>query len=83
MWSMTKLRPYLVGIKFLVVTDCQAIVHLNTQKTVQPQIARWATLLSEYDFEIQHRAGIKMSHVDALSRAPIDEPGDTEAEVLD
>jgi hypothetical protein len=39
--------------------------------------------LSEYDFEIQHRAGIKMSHVDALSRAPTDEPGDTEAEVLD
>jgi len=82
-WSMTKLRPYFVGIKFLVVTDFQAIVHLNTQKTVQPQIARWATLLSEYDFEIQHRAGIKMSHVDALRRTPTDEPGDTEAEVLD
>jgi hypothetical protein len=32
-WSMTKLRPYLVGIKFLVVTDCQAIVNLNTNST--------------------------------------------------
>lgn len=33
-WSMTKLRLHLVGIKFVFVTECQAIVHLNTQKTV-------------------------------------------------
>jgi hypothetical protein len=65
------------------MTDCQAIVHLNTQKTVQPQIARWATLLSEFDFEIKHRPGTKMEHIDALSRAPINPSEDTEVEVLD
>uniref|UniRef100_A0A2S2R931 RNA-directed DNA polymerase n=1 Tax=Sipha flava TaxID=143950 RepID=A0A2S2R931_9HEMI len=39
-WSMTRLRQHLIGIKFIVMTDHQAIVH--TQKTVQPQIVRWA-----------------------------------------
>lgn len=82
-WSMNRLRYYFIGIKFSVITDCQAIVHLNTQKTVQPQIARWATLLSEFDFEIKHRPGTKMEHIDALSRAPINISEDTEVEVLD
>lgn len=80
---MSGLRPYLIGIKFIVITDCRAIVHLNTQKTVQPQVARWATLLSEFDLELRHHAGIKMGHVDALSRVPTDPSEDTEAEVLD
>lgn len=35
-WSLSKLRHYLIGINFLILTDCQAIVHLNTQKTVNP-----------------------------------------------
>ncbi|CAI6353555.1 unnamed protein product [Macrosiphum euphorbiae] len=39
-WSLNKLRHYLIGIKFLIITDCQAIVHLNTQKTVNPQVER-------------------------------------------
>lgn len=53
-WSMNRLRSYLIGIRFLVVTDCQTIVHLNTQKTIHPQITGWVTLLSEFDFEIKH-----------------------------
>lgn len=82
-WSMSSLRPYLIYIKFLVITDCQAIVHLNTQKTLNPQIARWATLLSEYNFDIKHRPGAKMDHINALSRAPASMPQDTETELLD
>lgn len=81
-WSITRLRPYLVGMKFTVVTDCQALVHLNAKKTSNPQIARWATLLSEYDFEVRHRPGDKMTHVDALSRAPIEQATDTEKELI-
>jgi len=82
-WSMSRLRPYLIGIKFLVIKDCQAIVHLNTQKTLNPQIARCATLLSEYNFDIKHRPGAKIDHIDALSRAPASMPQDTETELLD
>lgn len=72
-----------MGIQFLVIIDGQAIVHLNTQKTVYPQVVKLATLLSEFNFEIKHRQGVKMSHIDALSRAPTNVSGGTEIEVLD
>jgi len=36
--------------------------HLN------PRIARWTVRLQCYTFDILHRAGNKMTHVDALSR---------------
>ncbi|CAI6355165.1 unnamed protein product [Macrosiphum euphorbiae] len=80
-WSVTRLRHLLIGMQFIIVTDCQAIVHLNTKKTVNPQVARWANLLSEYNYEIRHRPGIKMAHADALSRAPVNTSTDTEVEL--
>lgn len=46
-------------------------------------VARWATLLSEYDLNIRHRPGIKIGHVDALSRAPTEKANDTELELMD
>lgn len=49
-WSITRLRHLLIGIPFTVITDCQAIVHLNTKRTVNSQVARRANLLSEYEF---------------------------------
>ena len=58
-------------------------MHLNTKRTVNPQVARWANLLSEYEFEVRHRPGTKMAHADALSRAPVDVPYDTEQELED
>jgi len=82
-WSLNKLRHYLIGINFLIITDCQAIVHFNTQKTVDPQVARWVTLLSEYNYDAKHRPGMKMADIDALSRAPVDGPGDTDTEQVD
>jgi len=61
--SLSRLRPYLLGIRFTVVTDCQSLVYLNIYKTVKPQI------LQEFDFEVKFRPGSRMAHVDALSRA--------------
>lgn len=31
-WAVTRLRPMLVNIPFTVITDCQALCHLSTQK---------------------------------------------------
>jgi hypothetical protein len=35
------------------------------------QYARWQVLLQEYDFVIEHRAGVKHNNADVLSRFPI------------
>jgi len=72
-WTLNRLRQFLLGVKFVVYTDCQALVYLNLHKTVKPQIARWYEVLHEYDFEIRYRPGTRMAHVDALSRATDDE----------
>jgi len=39
-----------------------------SKKELNPRIARWALEFQGYDFEIVHRAGSHMQHVDALSR---------------
>jgi len=69
-WSVKRLRSYLLGVKFVIYTDCQALTYLSYNRMSNPQIARWYDLLQEYMFEVKYRAGNKMQHVDALSRAP-------------
>ncbi|GFV00873.1 retrovirus-related Pol polyprotein from transposon 412 [Trichonephila clavipes] len=44
---------------------------LCTKKELITCIARWALQLEEFDYEIEHRAGSRMKHVDALSRYPV------------
>lgn len=65
---MNRLRLYLLGLRFTVVTDFQSLVYLNIHKTVNPQIARWFEVLRQFDFYIKFRPGMWMAHVDALSR---------------
>lgn len=48
-----------------------------------PQIARWSILVQEYNFEVRHKPGIKMTHVDALSRAPVSDPEDTMTSLIE
>lgn len=71
--SVNRLRQFLLNIKFTIVSDCQALVLLRTDRTKNPQIARWICLLQEFDYDFRHRAGERMKHVDAPSRAPVDE----------
>ncbi|GFX40375.1 retrovirus-related Pol polyprotein from transposon 17.6 [Trichonephila clavipes] len=41
------------------------------KKDLPAKIARWALMLEEFDYEVCHRPGRQMKHVDALSRYPI------------
>ncbi|UYV73134.1 hypothetical protein LAZ67_10001919 [Cordylochernes scorpioides] len=82
-WTLDRLRQFLVGIKFTVVTDCQALVYMNAKKTTNPQIARWYNLNQEHDFDIRHKPGEKMAHVDRMSRAPVDDLRDTMEEIVE
>ncbi|CAI6376192.1 unnamed protein product [Macrosiphum euphorbiae] len=67
-WTLDRLRPFLLGIRFTILTDCQSLVYLNVHKTTKPHVARWFEVLQEFDFEIKYRPGTRMAHVDALSR---------------
>ncbi|GFU71215.1 hypothetical protein TNCV_2673791 [Trichonephila clavipes] len=41
------------------------------RRQIQQKKTRWALQLEEFDYEIEHRAGSRMKHVDALSRYPV------------
>lgn len=70
-WAVGRLRNLLINIPFKIITDCQAFLCLNTKKTKNAQVARWANELADFDFEVSHRPGTKLAHVDTLSRAPV------------
>lgn len=68
--ALNKFRVYLLGIPFKIVTDCQAFVMTMKKKDLCVRVARWALLLEEFNYVIEHRAGKNMRHIDALSRNP-------------
>lgn len=68
--SFRHFRVYLVGIQFTLVTDCIAIRSTAEKKDIIPRVARWWLELQDYQFNIQYRPGLKMNHVDCLSRNP-------------
>lgn len=74
-WSLEKLRHYVEGFHFKVITDCHSLLWLHRLKDPQGRLARWALRLQPYDFEIIHRKGSDHAVPDFLSRAvpiPVD-----------
>lgn len=66
--SIERFHIYLYGLEFTIITDCNALVYAMNKANLNPRIARWALHLQNYRFKVEHRAGNKMTHVDALSR---------------
>lgn len=67
--AVERFHLYLYGIKFTIITDCNAIVYAVKKANLNPRIARWTLVLQNYTFDITHRSGTCMSHVDALNRS--------------
>ena len=61
-------RYYLQSRHFIIVTHHKPLFWLMTTPHLRGKFARLAIQLSEYDFEIMHRACTKHINVDALSR---------------
>ena len=61
-------RQYLLGRRFKIHTDHQALVWLFRLKEPNGKIARWIEILTDYDLEVVYRPGRKQGHCDALSR---------------
>jgi hypothetical protein len=68
-WAVEKLRHYLEGVHFVVITDHHSLLWLNRLKDPQGRLARWALRLQPYDFEIKHRPGKDNVVPDMLSRS--------------
>jgi hypothetical protein len=62
-------RHYLLGRKFVLMTNHCGLRHLFVQPKFYVRQARWMALLSEFDFKIKHIKGKENKVVDALSRS--------------
>eukprot|EP00731_Ephydatia_muelleri_P010468 Em0005g1054a len=73
--------PYLWGRPFKVRTDHSALKWLKIFKDPHGQVARWLEILSEYDFTVEHRPGLKHGNADSLSRLPCRQCGASQDQV--
>lgn len=67
-WAIQRHRQYLLGRKFKIRTDHQALKWLQSVKDPSSRLIRWRLRLEEYDYEIEYHKGKDNLAADALSR---------------
>ena len=72
-WAMKMFRHHLVGSDepFRLVTDHQPLLYLMSSEGLTGQYARFALVLQEYNFTVEHRPGVLHQNADVLSRHPV------------
>lgn len=68
-WALEKLRPYIEGSHFTVITDHYSLIWLHNLKDPNGRLSRWAVRLQQFDFTIIHRKGKNHVVPDYLSRS--------------
>ncbi|XP_039306054.1 uncharacterized protein K02A2.6-like [Solenopsis invicta] len=68
LWGIRRMRDYLEGYRFKVVTDHQSLRWLQKLDSPTGRLGRWAFELRQFDFEVQYRKGSLNKVADALSR---------------
>ena len=67
-WALQKFARYLLGRRFVLQTDHRPLQFLNSSRLLNARLARWALLLQEFDFSVEHIQGCKNNLADFLSR---------------
>ncbi|KAL6416740.1 hypothetical protein ACFW04_013184 [Cataglyphis niger] len=69
-WGIRRMKGYLEGYSFTVITDHQALKWLQRIEAPTGRLARWLFELQQYDLEVKYRKGTLNRVADALSRQP-------------
>lgn len=69
-WGIRKMKPYLEGYQFRILTDHLSLKWLNSIESPTGRLARWALELQQFNFIVQYRKGKQNTVADALSRQP-------------
>ena len=82
-YALKKLDYWIRGVKFILVTDNKSLTFLVNKQLdeMKPTIARKIIFLQQYTFDIIHKDGEKIPHVDALSRNMSKTCDDTEEDI--
>ena len=77
-WPCERLRVYLAGAQFQVVTDQKTLEAIFSTSNSKPpvRIERWSTYLQEFTFTVEYRPG-KGNPTDYVSRHPVRAPENT------
>jgi len=70
-YGLKQYKQYLLGRHIVIRTDHAALSWLRKTVEPMPQLARWLTLIEQYDYEVVHRPGVKHGNEDGLSRRPV------------
>ena len=65
-------RVYLEGSKFVIRTDHSALKLILHTKTLTPQLASFALILQNFQFDVEYVTGLSNCVPDCLSRRPYD-----------
>ncbi|KYO28482.1 hypothetical protein Y1Q_0016908 [Alligator mississippiensis] len=66
-WALNKLKPYLWGQQFTVLSDHAPLQWLQTMQNTNAKLQRWAWQLQEFNFTVEHIKGSQNLIADALS----------------
>ena len=69
-WAITKFRPYIDGLHFVVHSDHRPLRWLMSLKIPSGYLARWALSVQHYNFDIVYIPGKLNVLADLLSRHP-------------
>jgi hypothetical protein len=70
LYSLGKLKYYLLGKEFTIYSDSKALEWINQNASKNAKIYRWSLALAAYDFKVIYKKGSLNLNADFLSRLP-------------